>query len=199
MRISEAGGHASKLRRLHRNPDETCWRTASERVASCRHEGMHVRVVASTPRAFPRGGAGGAQVMCEAAGGAMRALVDNCRTHHLLPHLTSPLISDRSVKLRACCAAYLLQVRILGRRPNRAARAGAVRSWSPHNLQVGLADAHCAVGRRLRWAPLLLEVGAAEQASTVHAKSGTNAAAQAPAPPPAGAGHLAACRVAAEQ
>ncbi len=62
--------------------------------------------------------------MCEAAGGAMRALVDNCRTHHLLPHLTSPLVSDRSVKLRACCAAYLLQVRVLGPRGSRVACAG---------------------------------------------------------------------------
>lgn len=51
------------------------------------------------------------QVMYEAADGAMRALLEHCRPHQLLKQLTTPLISDRSVKLRHCCATYLLQVR----------------------------------------------------------------------------------------
>lgn len=42
----------------------------------------------------------------------MRALVEHCRSHHLVPHLTQPLIADRSAKLRTYCATHLLQVQI---------------------------------------------------------------------------------------
>ena len=47
--------------------------------------------------------------MYEAADAAMRALLTHCRASALLPHLALPLATDRSVKLRHCCAAYLLQ------------------------------------------------------------------------------------------
>lgn len=42
----------------------------------------------------------------------MRALVEHCRSQHLVPHLTQPLVADRSAKLRTYCATYLLQVQI---------------------------------------------------------------------------------------
>ena len=51
------------------------------------------------------------QVMFEAADGAMRALLRHSRSQALAARLAVPLVgADRSVKLRHCCATYLLQV-----------------------------------------------------------------------------------------
>lgn len=57
--------------------------------------------------------------MYEAADGALRALLRHCRSAALLPHLALPLVADRSIKLRGCCAAYLLQVRAPGANSHR--------------------------------------------------------------------------------
>lgn len=53
-----------------------------------------------------------AQIMADAADGALAAVLRHCRVAALLPPLALPLIADRSVKLRHCCAAHLLQVQI---------------------------------------------------------------------------------------
>lgn len=52
------------------------------------------------------------QIMAEAADAALAAVLQHCRVAALLPHIAGPLAKDRSVKLRQCCAAHLLQVRV---------------------------------------------------------------------------------------
>jgi hypothetical protein len=52
-----------------------------------------------------------AQIMAEAADAALAVVLQHCRAAALLPHLAGPLATDRSVKLRQCCATHLLQVK----------------------------------------------------------------------------------------
>lgn len=48
--------------------------------------------------------------MAAAADEALAAVLRHCRVAALLPPLALPLVADRSVKLRHCCAVHLLRV-----------------------------------------------------------------------------------------